>query len=401
MPQNIQTFNRMCRIKMFPALNGDSFLLTIDDVTILVDGGYVDTYQNFLKAELATLSKPLALLIVTHIDGDHISGINKLLDRNADGGNVPIGQIWHNAYRHIQPYALQHPVLDTFVGKDLDDFTPSSYLSETIADEGAVSARQGSALAAMIARDGHLWNVPFDSKAVSIENGDTVDLTTTVKIRLLSPNRDKLQDLHKYWRKELYKLGYVSKGKTEFFDDAFEFVLAKEKPKKLAIDVVISGSVADMRALAATDFIEDSSPTNGSSIAFVLEFAEKKILMLGDAHPGLVADQLKKHYPGVEGPIWFDLVKLSHHGSESNTSPRLLELIDSEKFLFSTNGDHYDHPDLITIARIVTRPAKQTRKLYFNYPVPLTGVLNNETWQKEFNYTLIIGAENRPLEIDF
>ena len=258
----------MCKIKMFPALNGDSFLLTLGEVTILVDGGYVDTYKNFLKAELAALNKPLALLVVTHIDGDHISGVNKLMSDAAGGGNGSIDQIWHNAFRHIQPYVLPHPILDTFAGKELDDFTPSAYLSETSADDQPVSAQQGSALAAMITRDSHPWNVSFDSKAVSIENRDAVDLTAEIKIRLLSPNQDKLRELHKYWRRELYKLGYVSKGKTEFFDDAFEYVLGKEKPKKLATDTLISGRAPDLRTLAAATFTEDESPTNGSSIAF-------------------------------------------------------------------------------------------------------------------------------------
>jgi len=390
----------MCKIKVFPALNGDCFLLAVGEATILVDGGYVDTYQNFLKAELAALGQPLTLLIVTHIDGDHISGINKFLGENAGEGGFSIGQIWHNAFRHIQPYVLSHPILDTFAGKKLDDFTVSSYLSEAIAKDGAVSARQGSALAVMIARDRLPWNIPFEEKAVAIENGTSIELTPAIKILLLSPNQNKLQDLHKFWRKELYKLGYMADGGAEFFDDAFEYVLGKDRPKMLPTDKLISGGEIDLLALASAEFVEDDSPTNGSSIAFVLEFGDKKILMLGDAHPGLVAEQLERHYPHAKAPIWFDLVKVSHHGSILNTSPRLLELVDAERFLFSTNGDHYNHPDLTTIARIVTRPTTHTRKLYFNYPVELTRILDHQPWQKEFNYTLIVGEENSPMDID-
>ncbi|MEM6523430.1 MAG: hypothetical protein AAF693_06555 [Bacteroidota bacterium] len=38
------------KLKIYPAQNGDSFLLSINRTHILIDGGYVNTYNNFGSA---------------------------------------------------------------------------------------------------------------------------------------------------------------------------------------------------------------------------------------------------------------------------------------------------------------------------------------------------------------
>lgn len=58
------------------------------------------------------------------------------------------------------------------------------------------------------------------------------------------------------------------------------------------------------------------------------------------------------------------MVKLSHHGSKKNFSPRLLELIKAHVFIFSSNGDYYGHPDKEVFAQIIDKTRAQ---VYFNY----------------------------------
>lgn len=51
----------------------------------------------------------------------------------------------------------------------------------------------------------------------------------------------------------------------------------------------------------------------------------------------------------------FDVVKLSHHGSERNTSTELLELIgESEYILCANNETNNNHPNNVTLARILS-----------------------------------------------
>src|SRR5690606_1735701 len=104
--------------------------------------------------------------------------------------------------------------------------------------------------------------------------------------------------------------------------------------------------------------------TNGSSIAFILQVQNKRILFLADAHPGMIVQSLDEYQN--EGTIIFDLIKVSHHGSFGNISRELLNKIDSERYIISTNGQKHGHPDKETIAHIITTKADFHRKLYCN-----------------------------------
>ena len=109
------------RISIYPALNGDCILVEYNDNRcILIDGGYVDTYNHHLLPCLSKMvkeGKSLDLLIVTHIDTDHISGIIKLLDEKTDF--IPINNIWYNGYRHIQNIVVVSDKKETVVHKEL------------------------------------------------------------------------------------------------------------------------------------------------------------------------------------------------------------------------------------------------------------------------------------------
>ena len=48
-----------------------------------------------------------------------------------------------------------------------------------------------------------------------------------------------------------------------------------------------------------------------------------------------------------------DLCKLPHHGSSANVTPSWWRLIDARRYLVSTNGDNFAHPDDAAIAKII------------------------------------------------
>jgi beta-lactamase superfamily II metal-dependent hydrolase len=149
------------------------------------------------------------------------------------------------------------------------------------------------------------------------------------------------------------------------------------------------------------DFAEDYTPSNGSSISFIMEYKNYKFLFLGDSHPSVIVENLKKQYFGKQFPIKFDLIKVSHHGSIGNTSKQLLSLIDSEKYIFSTNGKISNHPDIETIARIISRKVDFKRTLYFNYPLDIHKQINTTEVMNKYNFENIINDGNSPSEIQF
>ena len=392
------------KITILPANNGDSFLLETDRNNILIDGGYVNTYKEFLKPilrELNGLEKKINHLIVTHIDNDHISGIIKLIEENNNNSIIEIENIWHNSYNHLK--AIEDGI--SFPGKPIDSMTINYGLKEENMDisDKDISAVQGSTLASLLRKNG------FESKdnfirdnQISFDTSDVIydnDLT----FRILSPNNEKLLDLKKYWKKELYTKGYSSDEELNSFnEDAFEHILSQEKEKKRLKRKNINASTElDVENLLKDPFFEDDSPTNGSSIAFVLEYKNLKFLFLGDSHPSLILENLQKHYKAEEFPIKFDLIKISHHGCKNNTSPELLKFIDSENYVISTNGLSHNHPDLETIARIIHRESTFTRKLYFNYELDVLAGFLNEDLEKKYNYRIIQSKSKKPILITF
>lgn len=109
----------------------------------------------------------------------------------------------------------------------------------------------------------------------------------------------------------------------------------------------------------------DNRVENGSSIAFILSFKEKNYLFLGDAHPKVVLDSLNTLGYNKDSPIKVEFLKISHHGSCKNTTKELLESIETDNYIVSTDSSIHNHPDKRTLARIISNNTNAT--LYFNY----------------------------------
>ncbi len=79
------------------------------------------------------------------------------------------------------------------------------------------------------------------------------------------------------------------------------------------------GTLPDVNALNEEAFHEDTAAANGSSIAFLARYEEKKFFSQRDSFPGVVLDSLNKVY---ENKVPVEVVKLSHHASAHDTFTR-------------------------------------------------------------------------------
>ncbi|EOX4098301.1 ComEC/Rec2 family competence protein [Vibrio parahaemolyticus] len=110
---------------------------------------------------------------------------------------------------------------------------------------------------------------------------------------------------------------------------------------------------------------------NRSSIAKILKCGDISILLLADSHPETVVNRLITLGYSSDQPLVLDLVKLSHHGSQHNTSETLLKMLDCTNYYISTNGSRFNHPDAETITMLQVH-AKNTSKVfnvYLNYQI--------------------------------
>lgn len=369
------------RIELLPALNGDCILVEyLPNHFILIDGGYVDTYKHYLLPrlkEIAAQGGKLDLLVVTHIDSDHISGIVKLLEE--EELPIPIESIWYNGYRHVQS--------NVKVTTDTEMFVHKSICKEALKEENKpISAKQGCTLSALIMQKGLLWNNPMNGGVMkaplSIPIGDAI-------IHILSPNDSDIDDLNSFWKKRLIKDGLLSKTHSnEYWDDAFEFSLSKEKPGFHFLEKKVSKSYNWVK-ISEERYSPDTSATNGSSISFVLEIDGKRVLFMGDSHSETIEESLEMLYGKENKPYRFDAVKLSHHGSYNSNSPKLFSMIACDKWLVSTNGETYNHPDMPTLAYIVTQDTDRNKELYFNYRLPVCEELAKEDYHEAYQFDVI------------
>ncbi|MFZ6675451.1 AVAST type 1 anti-phage system MBL fold metallo-hydrolase Avs1a [Undibacterium sp. Xuan67W] len=369
---------------MYPASNGDAFLLRstgAEKTAILIDGGFGKTFHEFIKPDLSDLVRSgysLDLVIASHIDEDHVVGLLEFFKFNGNSATpalIPVGTVWHNSVRGLSAPATvtdkgDLSILTTAAGSGYPATSGASGIKE-------VSAAQGSSLAALLLAGQYHWNDGDGCSCIVTDVAAASRNFGAARVDLLGPQRVRLTELESWWKSQLRKKGFSGKiGAGKFFDDAFEFLSARaDLLTRMAPRIKeISSSTAPVEL--ADSYSPDKSITNASSISVSITMDEKSILFLGDSLAEDLVDVLKRRaVPGEK--LWFDAVKISHHGSVHNTSPELLALIDSDTYFISGNGDKHHHPDFPVLKAIVDRAASFERSLYFNYSTPASRQLQN------------------------
>lgn len=319
----------MFEVTMLAAAEGDALVVRYGPEDsphqVLIDAGRTATYARLLDF-LPEGSRHIELFVVTHVDRDHIEGALKVLGDEANG--FTFDDVWFNAYRHL----------------DWDS------------PEEDFGARQGEALTGLIGSRRLPWNRAFGGGPVRLDAGEPVTrvLKGGLAVTLLSPDAGRLEALKPRWERECRRAGLdPSTGSDDLELD--------DQDSEGAVEA-FGGSLG---SLADTSTREDAAAPNGTSIAFLVEYDGVRALFASDAHPSLLCMSLDRL--GVPLPLRCDLVKVPHHGSQANVTRSLLGRLDSQRFLISTNGDFFGHPDDVAIARIVTTPGADWRTLYFNY----------------------------------
>jgi beta-lactamase superfamily II metal-dependent hydrolase len=317
------------RIKPLPAYHGDSILVSFADQNInrniLIDTGPSKTYGKTdrpLNKEINKIEEHrehIDLLVITHIDDDHIAGGLKMFgDTNFDA--TLIKKVWFNSGELIATHFNEESENSRELKLPRSGLLPLS-VSQGVSLENTLKAY--GLMSPQIVMSGH-----------EEELGNA-------KIRVLSPQESGLKELHQKWEHEKSGLMKIAAGHQDF-----------------------SKSISE---LAARKFEEDSSVPNGSSLSLLIEVNGKSALLLGDAHPSSVESSLKEMGYSEERKLEVDIVKLSHHGSRKNTSPELLKLIECEKYIVSTDGSRHGLPDKESLARVIHNNKDRKTQFFFNF----------------------------------
>lgn len=268
-------------VKFLKAGSGDCILIQDGQYNILIDGGNDFTYLQGQLESIYAIGQHIDLLVVTHHDDDHISGVIELM-KGVVAGNFG----------------------DDFISKALIN-TPRKLrglIGEMIYDQ-SLSYRQAYDLEQLLLAAKCPWDVvSVDTPEVAF--GD-------IKLRFLSPTNE---DLYKY---SSSKGAYLTSDYRCDWDTAMDI-----------LDPFIS------------DESRDLSDSNRTSVVILLEGNGKRLLLTGDCVPDRLEAILAKLILEGEGKrIKLDYFKLPHHGSYRSITQSLMSKVDCSKFVVTTNSE--------------------------------------------------------------
>ena len=341
-------------VRVLKAFHGDCIFITVESGAgterILIDGGPQVTFgaspQGELRAllnELESQGKEIDLVILTHVDDDHIGGLIKAFEVK-DGLTKLARKVIFNSGRLIH----EHFKVEVDPSKEiLGNFTQSKN----------TSINQGNTLERLL-KDLGIWHESV------IKQGDKCSLDGC-ELLFLTPNENELKKLLVKWERE-QPSPFTSASNTDW---------RKSYKELLEQDI----------------FKEDDSTPNGSSISFILKVCEHNFLFLGDAHPTSIIQGLATLGYNAETPIKAEVVKLSHHGSKGNTSLKLLSAIDCSSHIVSTDATRHGLPNKTTFARIHSKNSNAV--ILFNYNSVISSIYTNDELTQLKNHVMALPGE--------
>jgi hypothetical protein len=368
------------------ARKGDCLILHYgskdDPHMVMIDGGPRGVYVPHLRGRIEQIrtargladneSLAVDLLMVSHVDDDHIRGIldltRELIEAQMEGNpqlvNLLLG-LWHNSFENIiddTPIALTAAFQNQFgpASMSVDEDPPEDLTLDDDDDEmdaetvrSSLKVLQSIKQGAQLRTDAdnlHLNLNPFfaETQLIWAEGKNSVPMDNGLTFTIVGPMLPELNALrkkHQQWLKDLEE-----EGKTP----------------------------ADV--LAA--YVDKSVP-NLSSIVVLAEVGDKSMLLTGDALgkkvlQGLELVELVE--PG--GKLHVDILKVPHHGSSNNVALDFFQRITADHYVFSGNGEH-GNPERESLEMLLEARPDGDYTVHLTYPIEEIDAGREADWKRE------------------
>ncbi|MEM8934586.1 MAG: hypothetical protein AAGE94_25555, partial [Acidobacteriota bacterium] len=309
-------------------------------------------------------SLDLRMLMISHIDDDHVNGIVELLqtlrEADLDGREMPvrIRTLWHNAFDDLVGEgapSLEAAAFAAMLPDDPDAGLGVASPAELVAGVGsadpqmsrsarmvAASVPQGRTCRSLANAMGIPINAgaPEDGALVSARRGQgPVDLGHGLAFHILGPSERRIQRVRKRW---------------------LEIVGRQEQH-------AAAGAASDSSTAEAAE-IFDSSVFNQSSLIVLASLGERRVLLPGDARGDDILKGAKDAGLLNDGRLEVDVMKLPQHGSDRHVETDFFRRVRARHYLVSADGRH-GNPEISTLQMLVEarRGDREPYTLHFTH----------------------------------
>ena len=343
----------MFAVEALKALHGDALLLHGTDSLIMVDGGPRKVYDRTLRPRLIQLASAgqaakIDLLMVSHIDDDHINGVLDLMSELVEAKfehRAPVASIrnlWHNSFldevlagNSHAGGAAEADVAGATALADLAD--TSAVFGDVIQEQSRLvltSVRQGRRLR----RDANLVRTRIndgflDGVVLRQGNNPVAKRIGEFSLAVLGPRKSQLDELRNKWKRDLKNILERHGGQLEALE--------------LAANL-------------------DRSVANLASLVVQVSRFGKTALLTGDARSDHIMTALAEG-SGERNEVWpVDLLKIPHHGSDRNVTREFFVKVPARHYVISGDGKH-GNPDPGTFEMIFSASRDRVFDLHLTY----------------------------------
>jgi len=322
-------------LEALQAKHGDALLLRWGDGAArhlaVIDGGPSGVFRATLRPRLDELrterggedALPIRLVMVSHLDADHIVGVldltRHLLDLRAEHKPLPwqLLGLWHNSFDDVIGDA---PPLTASLAPVIGPASTGGALPAglTLGRESALmiaSAGQGRDLRKDAAALNLEVNRPFGKLVwAPAEGRRTAELEGGLSLTVVGPREAQVRALQREWDQTL-----------------------EEMRRR---------GGAEAQAMAAA--FADRSVFNLASIVVLAARGTRRMLLTGDARGDFVLAGLEAAGLLTNGAVHVDLLKVPHHGSSRNVTTDFFRRVTADHYVISADGrDGNPDPEML------------------------------------------------------
>jgi hypothetical protein len=362
----------MFKIHTLQAAYGDCLILEYGSIAnprfVLIDGGPPGTYQTCLREKLAKIADAgakLELAVLSHVDSDHIVGLNELFtELRQQQAPIAVKELWHNSFGETIGDANN---IEARVKTMLAGVAGAANLMAATSNE-INTIGEGYKLRLDALALGMKVNDIFQKKLVSLDTSPANLRWENLEVIVVGPTTANLNSLKEEWILWL---------------DEHEDELASGDPFIAAMS-------------------DQSKPNLSSIMIYIKDDTGKTALFAGDGRGDHLLQGLgQAGLLSANGTIHVDVLKLPHHGSDRNVTKTFFKKVTADHYIASANGKD-GNPDYSTLSWLAQAAKEQNRRItiHVTNETKSTKDLVDDFDPQEFGYDLeIMNKDDRSITI--